>query len=66
MVAFRPDRVPTLMPLEALGRGLQASLAAHRCYRNAARAVDWLDGIRNIERHRRCGRQFSKFDWLPT
>jgi transposase len=69
-LAFLPFRSPELMPLEELWRGLKAVVAANRYYPSleelAERAVAWLDGMSDEERHRRCGLQSSKFDWLPT
>jgi transposase len=69
-IAFLPFRSPELMPLEELWRGLKATVAANRCYPSlddlAGRALDWLDGMTNEERLRRCGLRTSKFDWLPT
>ena len=68
--AFLPFRSPELMPLEELWRGLKATVAANRCYASleelADRAVAWLDGMSDTERHRRCGLTTSKFAWLPT
>jgi transposase len=69
-LAFLPFRSPELMPLEELWRGLKATVAANRCYDSledlAERAVAWLDGMSDSERHRRCGLTTSKFVWLPT
>ncbi len=69
-LAFLPFRSPELMPLEELWRGLKATVAANRCYASldelAVRALDWLDALSDEDRLRRCGLQFSKFDWLPT
>lgn len=69
-LAFLPFRSPELMPLEELWRGLKATVAANRCYASledlAERAVAWLDGMSDVERHRRCGLTTSKFAWLPT
>ena len=69
-IAFLPFRSPELMPLEELWRGLKATVAANRCYPSldelTGRAVDWLDGMSDEDRARRCGLQTSKFDWLPT
>jgi transposase len=69
-LAFLPFRSPELMPLEELWRGLKAVVAANRCYASleelAERAVDWLDGMSDDERRRRCGLHSSKYDWLPT
>ncbi len=69
-IAFLPFRSPELMPLEDLWRGLKTTVAANRCYPTleelAARALDWLDGMAEVERLHRCGFQSSKFDWLPT
>ena len=69
-VAFLPFRSPELMPLEDWWRGLKATVAANRCYPSleelAARAVDWLEGMSDEDRLRRCGVPSSKFDWLPT
>jgi transposase len=69
-VIFLPFRSPELMPLEELWRGLKATVAANRCYPSledlAARAVEWLDGMTDDERRRRCGFLTSKFAWLPT
>jgi hypothetical protein len=60
---------PELMPLEELWRGPKATVAANRGYASledlAARAVAWLDGMNDPERHRRCGLLTSKFAWLP-
>ena len=69
-LAFLPFRSPELMPLEDLWRGLKATVAANRCYASldelVARAVEWLTGMSNADRLRRCGFQSSKFEWLPT
>ena len=69
-LAFLPFRSPELMPLEDLWRGLKATVAANRCYPSldelTQRAVEWLDGISEPDRLRRCGFNASKFDWLPT
>lgn len=69
-LAFLPFRSPELMPLEELWRGLKAVVAANRCYASreelAERAGDWLDGMSDEERRRRCGLHSSKYDWLPT
>ncbi len=69
-LAFLPFRSPELMPLEELWRGLKATVAANRCYASleelADRALAWLDGMSDAERHRRCGLTTSKFAWLPT
>jgi transposase len=69
-LAFLPFRSPELMPLEELWRGLKAVVAANRCYASledlADRAVDWLDAMPDAERHRRCGLQSSKYQWLVT
>lgn len=69
-LAFLPFRSPELMPLEELWRGLKQTVAANRCYDSleelADRALAWLDGMSDAERHRRCALQTSKFDWLPT
>jgi transposase len=69
-IAFLPFRSPELMPLEDLWRGLKQTVAANRCYPSlddlAARALAWLDDMRESERLRRCGLSSSKFDWLPT
>lgn len=69
-LAFLPFRSPELMPLEELWRGLKAVVAANRCYPSleelADRAVDWLDAMSDEDRHRRCGLQSSKFEWLLT
>jgi transposase len=69
-IAFLPFRSPELMPLEDLWRGLKTTVAANRCYPSledlAERAVDWLDGMSDEERRRRCGLHTSKFDWLST
>jgi len=69
-LAFLPFRSPELMPLEDLWRGLKAIVAANRCYGSleelVARALTWLDGMSDAERHRRCGLQSSKYQWLPT
>ena len=69
-VVFLPFRSPELMPLEELWRGLKATVAANRCYPSleelVTRAVAWLDGMSDAERHRRCGLQSSKYQWLPT
>ena len=69
-VAFLPFRAPELMPLEDLWRGLKQTVAANRCYRSldelTHRAVEWLDGMSDEDRLRRCGFNASKFDWLPT
>jgi transposase len=69
-LAFLPFRSPELMPLEELWRGLKATVAANRCYPSleelVTRAVAWLDGMSDAERHRRCGLQSSKYQWLPT
>lgn len=69
-VAFLPFRSPELMPLEELWRGLKATVAANRCYASleelVERALAWLDGMSETERHRRCGLQSSKYQWLPT
>ena len=58
------------MPLEELWRGLKATVAANRCYPSldelAERAQEWLEGMSDEDRLRRCGFQTSKFDWLPT
>ena len=69
-LAFLPFRSPELMPLEELWRGLKATVAANRCYDSleelVARALAWLDGMSDAERHRRCGLTTSKFAWLST
>jgi len=69
-LAFLPVRSPELMPLEDLWRGLKATVAANRCYPSldelAERAQEWLEGMSDEDRLRRCGFQTSKFDWLPT
>jgi transposase len=69
-LAFLPFRSPELMPLEELWRGLKATVAANRAYASldelADRAVEWLDGMSDAERRRRCALHSSKFDWLPT
>ena len=69
-IAFLPFRSPELMPLEDLWRGINATVAANRCYNSleelAERVVAWLDGMSEPERLRRCGLHSSKFDWLPT
>jgi transposase len=69
-LAFLPFRSPELMPLEDLWRGLKATVAANRCYPSldelTHRAVEWLDGMSDEDRLRRCGFNASKFDWLPT
>jgi len=69
-IAFLPFRSPELMPLEDLWRGLKTTVAANRCYPSlddlAGRALDWLDGMSDEDRLRRCGLRTSKFDWLPT
>jgi transposase len=69
-LAFLPFRSPELMPLEDLWRGLKATVAANRCSPSleelADRALAWLDGMSDAERHRRCGLTTSKFAWLPT
>jgi transposase len=69
-LAFLPFRSPELMPLEELWRGLKATVAANRCYPSlddlTHRALAWLDGMSDAERHRRCGLTTSKFAWLPT
>jgi transposase len=69
-LAFLPFRSPELMPLEDLWRGIKQTVAANRCSASldalAARALAWIDGMSNAERHRRCALQSSKFDWLPT
>lgn len=69
-LAFLPFRSPELMPLEELWRGRKATVAANRCYASleelAERALAWLDGMSDAERHRRCGLTSSKFVWLPT
>jgi transposase len=69
-IAFLPFRSPELMPLEELWRGLKAIVAANRCYDSLTdlvdRALAWLDGMSDAERHRRCGLQSSKYQWLPT
>ena len=69
-IAFLPFRSPELMPLEDLWRGLKTTVAANRCYPSledlAERAVDWLDGMSDEDRRRRCGLHTSKFDWLST
>lgn len=69
-LAFLPFRSPELMALEELWRGLKAAVAANRCYASledlTERAVAWLDGMSDRERHRRCGLTTSKFTWLPT
>jgi transposase len=69
-LAFLPFRAPELMPLEELWRGLKQTVAANRCYASleelVERALAWLDGMTDDERHRRCGLQSSKYQWLPT
>jgi transposase len=69
-VAFLPFRSPELMPLEELWRGLKATVAANRGYTSldelVTRALVWLDGRSDAERHRRCALQSSKYQWLPT
>ena len=69
-VVLLPFRSPELMPLEDLWRGLKQTVAANRCYASLEELVDralaWLDGMSDTERHRRCGLQSSKFQWLPT
>lgn len=69
-LAFLPFRSPELMPLEELWRGLKQTVAANRCYASLeeliSRALTWLAGMTDAERHRRCGLQSSKFEWLPT
>jgi transposase len=69
-VAFLPFRSPELMPLEELWRGLKATVAANRCYPSlddlTDRALAWLDDMSDAERHRRCGLQSSKYQWLST
>lgn len=69
-LAFLPFRAPELMPLEELWRGLKQTVAANRCYASldelTDRSLAWLDDMPDAERHRRCGLQSSKFDWLPT
>jgi transposase len=70
MIAFLPFRAPELMPLEELWRGLKATVAANRCYASldelVERALVWLDGMSDADRHRRCGLTTSKFSWLPA
>ncbi len=70
VVAFLPFRSPDLLPREDLWRGLNATVAAHRCSptldESADRAVAWLDAMSDAERLSRCGLQTPKFDWLPT
>jgi transposase len=69
-VSFLPFRSPELMPLEELWRGLTATIAANRCYASLEeltdRALAWLDAMPEAERHRRCGLQSAKYQWLPT
>jgi transposase len=69
-LTFLPFRAPELTPLEDLWRGLKQEVAANRCYATmeelVGRAVDWLDGVGDAGRRRRCGPESSKFDWLPT
>ncbi len=69
-LAFLPFRSPELMPLEELWRGLKQTVAANRGYASLAELVDralaWLEGMTDAERHRRCGLQSSKYLWLPT
>jgi transposase len=69
-LVFLPFRAPELMPLEELWRGLKQTIAANRAYAAmeelAERALAWLDAMPDAERHRRCGLDSSKFDWLST
>jgi transposase len=69
-LAFLPFRAPELRPLEDLWRGLKATVAANRCYASldelTERALAWLDGMTDAERHRLCALQTSKFEWLLT
>lgn len=69
-VAYLPFRSPHLMPLEDRWRGLKQTVAANWGYASldelTARALAWLDGMSDAERHRRRGLQTSKFAWLPN
>ena len=69
-LAFLPFLAPELMPREELWRGLEAPVAANRCFPTlkdlTQHAIDWLDAMTKAVRLHRSGFQSSKFDWLPT